>query len=92
MACSQTELRTSGSIDLIRPPLSGPNSLSKIQVELELPAELARLSLPEGVDRRLHHLLDKQDRGEPLTDDERAEAEGLVDMADLLSLLKLRAR
>jgi hypothetical protein len=28
MACSQTELRTSGSIDLIRPPLSGPNSLS----------------------------------------------------------------
>jgi hypothetical protein len=27
MACSQTELRTSGSIDLIRPPLSGPNSL-----------------------------------------------------------------
>lgn len=50
------------------------------------------LTLPEGVDRRLHALLDKQDRGEALTDDERAEAEGLVDLADLLSLLKLRAR
>lgn len=67
-------------------------STAKVQVELELPAELARLSLPEGVDRRLHHLLDKQDRGEVLSEDERAEAEGLVDLADLLSLLKLRAR
>ena len=56
-----------------------------------MPQDLARLSLPEGVDRRLHALLDKQDRGEALTDDERAEAEGLVELADLLSLLKLRA-
>lgn len=65
---------------------------SKIQVELELPSDLARLSLPEGVDRRLHLLLDRQDRGDALSEDERAEAEGLVDLADLLSLLKLRAR
>lgn len=61
-------------------------------IELELPAELARFALPEGVDRRLHTLLDRQDRGEVLSDDERAEAEGLVDLADLLSLVKLRAR
>jgi hypothetical protein len=39
--------------------------------------------LPEGVDRRLHALLDKQDRGEELTADERAEAEGLVTLAAL---------
>ncbi len=48
--------------------------------------------LPEGVDRRLQWLLDKQDRGEALTDDERAEAEGLVELVDLLTLRKLRAR
>jgi hypothetical protein len=47
--------------------------------------------LPEGVERRLHALLDKQARGEPLTEDEVAEAEGLVDLADLLSLIRLRA-
>lgn len=62
-----------------------------IGFQLLVPQDLARLSLPEGVDRRLHALLDKQDRGEALTDDERAEAEGLVELADLLSLLKLRA-
>ncbi len=62
-----------------------------LRVDLELPVDLARLALPEGVDRRLHALLDKQDRGEPLSDDERAEAEGLVDLADLLSLLRVRA-
>lgn len=65
-----------------------PRSL--IDVPLDLPDDLARLSLPEGVDRRLHSLLDKQDRGEPLTDDEQVEAEGLIDLSDLLSLLRLR--
>ena len=62
-----------------------------IHLEIEVPEDLARLSLPEGVDRRLHALLDKQDLGYPLTDDERVEAEGLADLADLLSLLRLRA-
>jgi hypothetical protein len=63
----------------------------RLDLALELPDDMARLSLPEGVDRRLQALLDKQDRGDPLTDDERAEAEGLVDLADLLTLLRLRA-
>ena len=62
-----------------------------VHLEVELSADLARLSLPEGVDRRLHALLDKQDVGEPLTEDERAEAEGLANLADLLTLLRLRA-
>jgi hypothetical protein len=61
-------------------------------VEVELPAHVDRIALPEGVDRRLQALLDKQDRGDALADDEQAEAEGLVEIADLLSLLKLRAR
>jgi len=60
------------------------------KVEIEVPEDLARLHLPEGVDRRLQALLDKQDDGTPLTPDEQAEAEGLVDLADLLTLLRLR--
>jgi hypothetical protein len=63
------------------------------KINLELDSELARFALPEGVDRRLKFLLDKQDEsGVPLTGDELAEAEGLVDVADFLSLLKLCAR
>lgn len=64
---------------------------AKVQLEIEVPADLARLQLPEGVDRRLHALLDKQDGGTPLSPDEQAEAEGLVELADLLTLLRLRS-
>jgi hypothetical protein len=61
-------------------------------IAVEVSEDIARFALPEGVDRRLQALLDRQDRGEALTDDERAEAEGLVELADLLSLLKHGAR
>lgn len=61
-------------------------------IEVELPDELSAMRLPPGVDRRLKHLLDKQDEGVPLTDDERSEAEGLVNLSEMLSLLRLRAR
>lgn len=59
--------------------------------EVDLPADLARFRLPGAVAARLQNLLDRQDAGQPLTDTERGEAEGLVDLADLLSLLRLRA-
>jgi hypothetical protein len=62
-----------------------------IHLEVELPGDLARFRLPGGVQQRLHELLDKQDAGDELTAEERREAEGLVEMADLLSLLRLRA-
>ncbi|WP_437338604.1 hypothetical protein [Sorangium sp. So ce394] len=62
-----------------------------VHIDVELPSDLAQLRLPEGVDRRLRALLDKQDRGEQLSADEAIEAEGLVDLAELLSLLRLRA-
>ncbi len=61
-----------------------------IDLKIEVPEDLARLHLPVGVDRRLQALLDKQDGGTPLTPDEQAEAEGLVELADLLTLLRLR--
>jgi hypothetical protein len=43
------------------------------------------------VQRRLKELLDRQDGGQALTAAERREAEGLVELAEMLSLLKLRA-
>ncbi len=63
-----------------------------IHLDLELPDDLARFTLPESVDVRLTELLDKQDSGQPLTERERLEAEGLVNLADTLSYLKLKAR
>jgi hypothetical protein len=62
----------------------------QVIVTLELPEDLEQLCLLEAVNRRLHELLDRQDRGETLTPDERQEAEGLVNLAELLSLLRLR--
>ncbi|MFZ2277008.1 MAG: hypothetical protein WAW39_04375 [Prosthecobacter sp.] len=63
-----------------------------IHLDLELPGDLARFKLPTGVSERLTALLDKQDSGQTLTDQERAEAEGLVDLADTLTYLGLKAR
>lgn len=62
-----------------------------LTLDVDLPADLARLRLPAAVASRLQSLLDRQDGGHALSADERAEAEGLVDLADLLTLLRLRA-
>lgn len=62
-----------------------------IHLEVEMPDDLARFRLPNGVQHRLQELLDKQDAGQPLTADEKRKAEGLVDLAELLSLLRLRS-
>ena len=64
---------------------------SSVKIEIEIPSDLVWFRLPDGVQERLRMLLDKQDGGQLLTDAERREAEGLVDLADLLSLLRLRA-
>jgi hypothetical protein len=62
-----------------------------LTIEVELPADLARFQLPEAVAARLQTLLDRQDSGQPLTAQERDDAEGLVNLAEFLSLLRLRA-
>ena len=59
---------------------------------IEIPRELVHFRLPEAVHARLQHLLDRQDAGEPLTLEERNEAEGLVELAEFLSLLGLQAQ
>ena len=58
---------------------------------IEIPTELARFTLPEAVHSRLQKLLDQQDQGETLSEMERREAEGLVELAEFLSLLQLSA-
>lgn len=65
--------------------------MSRVAVEIEFPDDLARFRLPAGVQARLQGLLDRQEGGTPLTEAERQEAEGLVNLAELLTLLKLRA-
>ena len=57
-----------------------------------MPAGISGFKLPPGVKRRLTALLDRQDAGKSLTPAESREAEGLVELADFLSLLKLRAK
>ena len=66
--------------------------MQSLLVEIEVPTDLESLKLPRGVNERLQELLDRQDRGQALTPAERAEAEGLVNLAELLSLLRLRAQ
>jgi len=61
-------------------------------IQMEVPDDLARFRLPPAVNMRLQLLLDRQDGGERLTTAERKEAQGLVNLAEMLSLLRLRAR
>jgi len=63
-----------------------------VLIQLELPADLEQFRLPEGVNRRLQELLDRQDQAHELTPAEREKAEGLVNLAELLSLLQLRVQ
>jgi hypothetical protein len=62
-----------------------------LTLEVELPDELSRFRLPDAVNARLQALLDRQDSGQALSAAERAEAEGLVVLAEFLTLLRLRA-
>jgi hypothetical protein len=61
-----------------------------LTLQLELPDDLSRLRLPGAVAARLQSLLDRQDSGQTLAPQEREEAEGLVTLAEFLTLLRLR--
>ena len=62
-----------------------------VTIELYLPDVLPQFRLPPAVNARLRQLLDRQERGIPLKETERREAEGLVELAELLTLVRLRA-
>ncbi|MCC5605172.1 hypothetical protein [Nostoc favosum] len=59
---------------------------------IQIPVELTHFQLPEAVQERMQFLLDRQDAGEALPLGERREAEGLVELAEFLSLLHLRSQ
>jgi hypothetical protein len=58
----------------------------------QIDPNLVRFELPAALQQRLQTLLDAQDQGQILTVAERQEAEGLVEMSEFLSLLKLKVR
>jgi hypothetical protein len=59
-------------------------------LNVELSDDMAQPRLPRAVAARLTFLLDQQDSGQDLTMPEQEEAEGLVDMAELPTLLRVR--
>lgn len=65
---------------------------ASVVLEIEMPDGMETFQLPAGVHHRLQELLDKQESGKTLTPAEREEATGLVDMAEWLSLLRLRSQ
>jgi hypothetical protein len=54
--------------------------------------QMLRLSLPPAVAARLKSLLDRHDSGKSLTPAERAEAQGLLDIAEYFVVQRLRKR
>ena len=64
--------------------------MSAVHLEIDVPEDLARFHLPPGVQQRLQALLDKQDGGNPLSSAEQEEADGLVNISEMLTLLWLR--
>lgn len=61
-------------------------------IRIEMPVNADKIRLPKAVDDRLQMLLDKQDRGDKLTGKERKEAEGLVELSEMLSLMRARSK
>lgn len=66
--------------------------LRSVFVELNLPQDWKSFRLPKALDERLQDLLDRQDQTGKLSSRERREATALVQLVDMLSLMKARAR
>ena len=63
-----------------------------VRIELDLPRDWKGFRLPPALHDRLQELLDRQDHDGKLSRRERREAEALVELADMLALMKLRVR
>ena len=72
---------------------SGTATMPKtLMVQLDLPKDWRTFRMPRGLQARLQELLDRQDQTGKLTRRERQEANGLVELAEMLTLMKLRVR
>ncbi len=65
--------------------------MSSVLVELDLPKDWRQFRLPPALHDRLQELLDRQDDSGKLLPRERREAQALTQLADMLSLMRLRA-
>ena len=72
-----------------RHTLASSRMSQTVQLTVPMPSRLARLRFPKALDARLQFLLDEQGRRGKLSAEEKKEAEGLVQMAATLSILKL---
>jgi len=65
--------------------------MAEVVVKLDVPKDWRHFKLPPALNARLQELLDRQDREGKLSLVERREAKALVELVDMLSLMKLRA-
>ena len=65
--------------------------MATVAVELEFLEDWQALRLPEALEERLQDLLDRQDEQGSLSSQERREAEALVQLVDMLALMRPRA-
>jgi len=66
--------------------------VSQVLLQLDLPQDWRKFRLPVALASRLQELLDRQDQEGKLTRAERREALALTELAEMLTLLKLRAK
>ncbi len=66
--------------------------MASVVMELDLPQDWDTFRLPPALHDRLQELLDRQDCDGTLSPRKRREAEALTELADMLSLMKLRAK
>lgn len=66
--------------------------MSQVLIELDIPADWRSFKMPKALDERLQSLLDRQESGDELLPAERREAKAIAELADMLTLMKLRAR
>ena len=65
--------------------------MSQILLQLDLPNDWQSFRMPAALNARLQDLLDRQDHEGKLTRPELREARALTELAEMLSLMKLRA-
>ena len=65
--------------------------MATVTVELELPEDWQALQLPQALHERLQDLLDRQDEQGGLSSQERRQAAAMVQLVDLLALMRLKA-
>ena len=65
--------------------------MGTVTFELKLPEDCQALQLPQALHERLQDLLDRQDEQGGLSSQERREAEALVQLVDMLALMRLKA-